>query len=184
MADLAQLEGAIRATEEWIGDLQQRLGWQDRDRVSLPSLRPCTRCAMPCHTMRLRMLAATCRLCCVGCTTMAGIHRGGARHEAAVHSLNGSRMACTAIPASMPSRSRAPFLRCWRRAFLQESLRMPRPRRPERCTISGRIDFGHDGSTCRPQRSLAGGRRNPDLSVRGRHAGSGHRSGAPASVRS
>ena len=33
MAQLAQLEGAIRATEEWIRDLQQRLGWQDRDRV-------------------------------------------------------------------------------------------------------------------------------------------------------
>jgi uncharacterized protein (DUF2267 family) len=33
MAHLAQLEGAIRATEEWIGDLQQRLGWHDRDRV-------------------------------------------------------------------------------------------------------------------------------------------------------
>ena len=33
MAYLAQLEEAVRVTEEWIGYLQQRLGWHNRDRV-------------------------------------------------------------------------------------------------------------------------------------------------------
>jgi uncharacterized protein (DUF2267 family) len=33
MRHLAELQGAVRATEEWINDLQQRLGWHDRDRV-------------------------------------------------------------------------------------------------------------------------------------------------------
>jgi uncharacterized protein (DUF2267 family) len=33
MRHLAELQGAVRATEEWIDDLQQRLGWHDRDRV-------------------------------------------------------------------------------------------------------------------------------------------------------
>jgi uncharacterized protein (DUF2267 family) len=33
MSDLAELQGAIHATEEWIDDLQQRLGWHDRNRA-------------------------------------------------------------------------------------------------------------------------------------------------------
>jgi uncharacterized protein (DUF2267 family) len=33
MRHLAELQGAVRATEEWIDDLQKRLGWHDRDRV-------------------------------------------------------------------------------------------------------------------------------------------------------
>jgi uncharacterized protein (DUF2267 family) len=33
MRHLAELQGAVRATEEWIDDLQQRLGWHDRERV-------------------------------------------------------------------------------------------------------------------------------------------------------
>ncbi len=33
MGHLAELEGAVRASAEWIDDLQQRLGWHDRDRV-------------------------------------------------------------------------------------------------------------------------------------------------------
>ena len=33
MRHLAELQGAVLATEEWIDDLQQRLGWHDRERV-------------------------------------------------------------------------------------------------------------------------------------------------------
>jgi uncharacterized protein (DUF2267 family) len=33
MRHLAELQGAVRATEEWIDDLQQRLAWHDRERV-------------------------------------------------------------------------------------------------------------------------------------------------------
>ncbi len=33
MGHLAELEGAVRASAEWIDDLQQRLGWHDRERV-------------------------------------------------------------------------------------------------------------------------------------------------------
>ena len=33
MAHFAEREGAVRAREEWIDDLQQRVGCHDRDRV-------------------------------------------------------------------------------------------------------------------------------------------------------
>ena len=33
MTHLAELQGAVSATEDWINDLQQRLGWSDRNRV-------------------------------------------------------------------------------------------------------------------------------------------------------
>jgi uncharacterized protein (DUF2267 family) len=33
MRHLAELQGTVQATEEWVDDLQQRLGWHDLDRV-------------------------------------------------------------------------------------------------------------------------------------------------------
>ena len=35
MTGLKDLDIAVPATEEWLGDLMQRLGWQDRERVYL-----------------------------------------------------------------------------------------------------------------------------------------------------
>jgi uncharacterized protein (DUF2267 family) len=33
MRHLAELQGTVQATEEWVDDLQQRLGWHDLDRA-------------------------------------------------------------------------------------------------------------------------------------------------------
>jgi uncharacterized protein (DUF2267 family) len=47
MAGLQDLHAAIPATEDWVDDLQRRLGWQDRERVyqvllaALHALRDC-----------------------------------------------------------------------------------------------------------------------------------------------
>lgn len=38
MTTTAALDASVRATEEWIGDLMRRLGWQDRERVYLALL--------------------------------------------------------------------------------------------------------------------------------------------------
>ena len=38
MTGLKDLDIAVPATEEWLGDLMQRLGWQDRERVYLALL--------------------------------------------------------------------------------------------------------------------------------------------------
>jgi hypothetical protein len=38
MAATHNVDAAVRATEDWIDDLVQRLGWRDRDRVYLALL--------------------------------------------------------------------------------------------------------------------------------------------------
>jgi uncharacterized protein (DUF2267 family) len=38
MAPIADLDTAVRATEDWVDDLMRRLGWQDRERVYLALL--------------------------------------------------------------------------------------------------------------------------------------------------
>src|SRR5579883_1947290 len=140
MRHLAELQGAVRATEEWIDDLQQRLGWHDRERVYS---------ALLATLHALRDVLAQKEAVYVGAQLPAllrglyydGWHPPGrtaprsrsafiARIQDGVHRDR----------ALMPSRLRARFLRCWRPACRRANLKTPRLPRRSRSTISGRAD--------------------------------------------
>jgi hypothetical protein len=64
---------AVHATEEWIDDLQERLGWHDWDRVYSAFLATLHAFVTRWRDKRLCILALNCPLCCMGPTMTASI---------------------------------------------------------------------------------------------------------------
>jgi uncharacterized protein (DUF2267 family) len=172
MRHLAELQGAVRATEQWIDDLQQRLGWHDRDRVYS---------ALLATLHALRDVLAQKEAVYVGAQLpdlLRGLYYDGwhpsgrtppRSRSAFIERIQDGVRRDPGIDAEQVA---PPFLRCSRRACLLGNSKTPRLPHRNRCAISGRTDLGNHGRLRRPESIFACGSGNPDLSVWASDAGS------------
>ena len=140
MPEIKEFSSAVKAGEDWIDDLQRRLGWHDRERAYralLATLHP------------LRDSLTRDEAIYVGAQLpplLRGLYyegwhpgaRGAARSHAAF--LEPFVTAYIATLALMAKRWPPPLSPCSRRGSLRRSLKAPRPQRQSRCTTCGQAD--------------------------------------------
>jgi uncharacterized protein (DUF2267 family) len=129
MPEIKEFSTAVKAAEDWIDDLQRRLGWHDRERTYhalLATLHPLRDSLTRDEAIYVER---NCRRCCwhpgargAACSRAAFLERirDGVHRDPGI---DAEEVACAVLP-------------CSRHVCRRRRSRMPRPQRQSRCTMA------------------------------------------------